>query len=335
MAGCAAYFLNRWFFKASLDSEFLPGMFNDLLLIPSALPWVLWIQGLLGWRVSKAYPSPGEIAGHLVVWSVIAEGLMPMASHRFTADPMDVMAYSMGALAAFGLWRAEAAWFGRSGFDRLAPFYDAMEDVLAGGLMMRVRTAFFEHWQEEGDVLLVGEGHGRFLRYLRHARPRLNITCLDSSAEMLAITRRKLERAGLTEEKTTLICEDFRTWQPQKYDAISTQFFLDCFHGGELRGVVEKLARSARPGARWFLADFQIPPRGFARFRARVIVSLMYGFFRPASGISATRLESPCPLLQEQGFVCQFRQEWSQGLLYASWLARDGAASVRADTGSG
>ncbi len=324
-----AYFLNRCFLKTALGSEFLQGRFNDLLLIPAALPWVLWIQYLLGWRVSKAYPSPDEIAGHLFVWSVIAEGIIPMMSHRFTADPMDVMAYCLGAMFASGLWSVEAVWFGRTGFDRLAPFYDAMENVLTGGLMMRVRTAFFEQWPEEGEVLLVGEGHGRFLRCFRHARPRLSITYLDCSLEMLAIARRKLKRTELSEGKTTLVCADFRTWQPQKYDVICTQFFLDCFHGGELREVVEKLARSAKPTSRWFLADFQIPNRGFARLRARLIVSLMYGFFRPVAGISATHLESPGALLQEQGFILKFRNEWSQGLLYASWLARDGTPPVR------
>lgn len=326
--------MNRWLLKTSLDSEFLTGRFNDLLLIPSALPWVLWIQDLLGWRAQGAYPSTGEIAGHLVVWSAIAEGLMPMMSHRFTADPMDVVAYSLGAVLAHAFWTGEAAWFGRTGFDRLAPFYDAMENVLTGRLMMRVRMAFFEHWPEEGRVLLVGEGHGRFLESLRYARPRLSITYLDSSPDMLAIARRKLKCAGLTEENVTMVCADFRTWQPQKYDVICTQFFLDCFHGGELREVVKKLAGSATPTARWFLADFQVPPKGFARLRARAIVSMMYGFFRPAGGIVATRLESPSLLLQQQGFTCKFRQEWSLGLLYASWLVRDHTSPGRSNAHS-
>jgi len=304
------------------DSIFLHGAFNDLLLIPAALPWVLAIQHRLGWRKSTAYPSAGEIIGHLVVWSVIAEGIMPLVSTRLTADWLDVVAYAAGAAVAAGLWNIEARRPACAGFDGLAPIYDLMEEILAGGLMMRVRTAFFERWPEEGDVLLAGEGHGRFLARLRKSRPRLHITCLDSSANMLAVARRRLRRAGLSEDNITFVQADIRTWQPGMYDVISTQFFLDCFEGDELRPIIDKLARSAKPGARWFLADFQISPSGFARLRAGGIVWLMYRFFRAFGGLTANRLESPLPLLLEKGFVQESRQERSLGLLYAEWLTR-------------
>ncbi len=323
LAACAAYFLNRCFLKPLWPSAFLHGTFNDLLLIPAALPWVLWIHRRLGLRKSDAFPSAGEILGHLVVWAAIAEGVMPLVSARFTADWLDVAVYAVGAAAAAGLWRLEARRPACTDFDKLAPIYDHMEDLLAGGLMMRVRVAFFSCWPEEGEVLLVGEGHGRFLRHLRKARPQLRITCLDSSARMLSVARRRLRRTGLSEGNITFVQADFRTWKPGMYDVISTQFFLDCFDEDELRAVARKLAQAARPAAVWSLADFQIPPHGFARIRARIIVWLMYRFFRTAVGISAPRLESPLQILQEQGFREQFRQEWSLGLLYSSWLTRD------------
>lgn len=95
-----------------------------MLLIPAALPWMLWIHRRLGWRKSTAYPSAEEIIGHLAVWAVIAEGIMPLVSSRFTADWLDVAAYATGAAVAAGLWRLEARWSVCSGFDKLAPIYD-------------------------------------------------------------------------------------------------------------------------------------------------------------------------------------------------------------------
>ncbi len=105
LVACAAYVLNRWLLKPGFDAAFLHGTFNDLLLIPAALPWVLWVQHKLGWRPSKTFPTPGEIVGHLLVWSVIAEGIMPLLNPRFTADWWDVVAYAAGAAVAAVLWR--------------------------------------------------------------------------------------------------------------------------------------------------------------------------------------------------------------------------------------
>jgi ubiquinone/menaquinone biosynthesis C-methylase UbiE len=322
LAACAAYLLNRFALQDSIDAAFLRGTFDDVLLIPAALPWVLAIQRRLGWRTSAAYPSLGEIFGHLLVWSVVAEGIMPLVYKGCTADLRDVAAYAAGALVAGGLWRIEAAWPTGTGFDGLAPMYDYMEDVLAGRLMMRVRTAFLDLWPEEGDALLVGEGHGRFLGKLHRHRPRLRITYLDASAGMHAVARRRLQREGLPQDNILFVQANLRSWRPGLYDVISTQFVLDCFQGDELRALIEKLSHAARPSARWFLADFQIPPQGVARIRARIVVGLMYSFFRAVTDLSATGLEDPLPLLQQQGFRVECRKEWDLGLLYATCLVR-------------
>ena len=103
LAASAAYALNRWLLKPLLPSPFLRGYCNDLLLIPAALPVVLWLQRLLGLRRHDRAPTWSEIAVHLAVWSLICEGIGPTWLHRGTADPWDLAAYAVGGLAA-GLW---------------------------------------------------------------------------------------------------------------------------------------------------------------------------------------------------------------------------------------
>lgn len=102
LLGCGAYALNRWLLKPRLHSEFLHSYFNDLWLIPCALPLVLWLQRRSGLRFDDAAPRWSEIAFHLAIWSLIAEAIAPHFL-RVTGDPFDVAAYSAGALAA-GLW---------------------------------------------------------------------------------------------------------------------------------------------------------------------------------------------------------------------------------------
>lgn len=104
--GC--YVINRWGLKPVLDVPFLTNHFNDLLLIPAALPLVLWVQRKLGWRSHDRNPDVKEIALHLVVWSIISEGLGPYLFDHPTRDWRDLVAYTAGAILA-GLWWHYAA----------------------------------------------------------------------------------------------------------------------------------------------------------------------------------------------------------------------------------
>ena len=103
VVACALYALNRWWLRQHLGGDFLGGYFNDLLLIPAALPLVLWVQRRLGVRGSDARPAWREIALHAVVWSIAAEWLMPHVTARATSDWHDVLAYGIGGAVA-GVW---------------------------------------------------------------------------------------------------------------------------------------------------------------------------------------------------------------------------------------
>ncbi len=98
-----AYLLNRLVLKPRLPWPFLQGQFNDLLLVPAALPWVLWLHRRFGWRARDDFPSGQEIGFYLIVWAVVCEGLGPALLGRGTSDWRDVLAYAAGAGAA-GLW---------------------------------------------------------------------------------------------------------------------------------------------------------------------------------------------------------------------------------------
>ena len=109
LAACTLYAANRWLVKPHVVSPFLRGHFNDLLLIPCALPPVLWLQRRLGLRTHDDYPTAMEIAGHLAVWALIAEWLGPRWMHRGTSDVWDVAAYTLGAVGALVAWRWKPA----------------------------------------------------------------------------------------------------------------------------------------------------------------------------------------------------------------------------------
>jgi hypothetical protein len=80
----------------------LSGYFNDLLLIPCALPLFLQLQRWSGLRQHDEPPRTSEIAFHLAVWSILFEVIGPYLM-RTVGDPWDIAAYAAGAIVS-GLW---------------------------------------------------------------------------------------------------------------------------------------------------------------------------------------------------------------------------------------
>lgn len=204
-------------------------------------------------------------------------------------------------------------------FDRLAPFYRGMELVLAGGKLQRCRLAWLAEVKECQDVLIVGEGPGRFLTECLKNLPKARILCVDASTAMLAQARIALQKDGLDSSRVTFLQATLPEWKPPagKFDLLVTHFFLDCFPPEQLKLVVSGLASGAQPGARWLLADFCEPQRGFARWRAKIILAMAYGFFGVATRLPARRLAEPDRYLEESRMRLKRRRTYEGGLLHS------------------
>lgn len=202
-------------------------------------------------------------------------------------------------------------------FDALATHYRWMEAVLAGQKLQRCRTAFLDRLAPVENILIAGEGHGKFLVPCRRRFPRARITCVDSSVGMILQARRNLRRHRLTEDGITFVLADALTWQfpTSAHDLIVTHFFLDCFNDKQLERVCLNLGNAAKPDAHWLLADFQQGGAGLGATRNRLILSAMYAFFRVSTHLSAHMLLSPDRFLEGIGFRLCHRIETEWGLL--------------------
>ena len=105
LGAIALYALNRWGLKPHFPHGFLHDQFNDVLLIPAALPLLLWVQHRLGWRPHHEPPRLAEFVLPLFGWTIICEGLGPFVLGLGTADVWDVVAYLAGAVLAGCWWR--------------------------------------------------------------------------------------------------------------------------------------------------------------------------------------------------------------------------------------
>ncbi len=214
-------------------------------------------------------------------------------------------------------------------FDRIAPFYGLMERCLAGGVMHRARVAFLDEIPAPRRVLLVGEGHGRFLEECLARHPAADFTVVDGSARMLEICRGRVAGAGGA-GKVRWVHAMMEDWDGGGggYDLIVTDFLLDCLSPEVLEEVVRRGSLFAAAEARWLIADFHIPAaRGFARLRARAIVRLLYVFFRITAGVPGDSLQPADAFLERGGFRPRKRRIHDWGLLESQWWERMPAAA--------
>ena len=117
------YPLNRFYLKPHFTWSFLHNYLNDVICFPFCLPIMLWIQKQLHLRNSDSAPSAMEIIIPLIIWSWIFEIWLPQRPYwnkLCTSDPVDIICYSIGSLAAILFWHAwyrESSKFGDNNFD--------------------------------------------------------------------------------------------------------------------------------------------------------------------------------------------------------------------------
>lgn len=109
LLGCAAYAINRWLVKPHVHHGFFHSHFDDLWLIPCALPPILWLHRRLKLRSHDRPPQVSEIIFHLIFWSALFEVFGSKLVPHTVRDPVDVICYAVGALVA-GLWWHRDRW---------------------------------------------------------------------------------------------------------------------------------------------------------------------------------------------------------------------------------
>ena len=203
-------------------------------------------------------------------------------------------------------------------FDFVARFYPLLERAAFGNALNEARLAYLASIAASQRVLLVGEGNGRFLAALLREKAGGHVTVVDSSGQMLATLRERIQPIQRRAE-LTLVCADFRAWQPDQegFDMIVTHFFLDLFRPETQRRLLTKLTALARPGAQWIDVDYA--PHALT-LRTRCIDWLQYRFDRLFSGVEADRHYDPASVIGDAGWRVQEEEKHCRGGVSARLL---------------
>lgn len=205
-------------------------------------------------------------------------------------------------------------------YGRIARIYEWLERVSFGGRLRVVRESLLEDLARElgggGRVLLVGDGDGRFLERLVEVVDGVRVDYVDSSDGMMRLAR---ARVGDREGRVRYFTSDVRDWESVGYDAVVSHFFLDCFEGEELAGVVRLLVGSVREGGVVVVSDFD-PSVGWW---ARGVVWVMGLFFRVAAGMRITKVLNYSRMFEAMGLKVVSEMSVMRGFIYSVMLQKN------------
>ena len=163
-----------------------------------------------------------------------------------------------------------------------------------GRALERRRHWFLPELENARRALVLGDGDGRFLRELLRQNSMVRADYVDLSRRMLELARR---RAGA--DRVNYKMADARTVElpRDEYDVIATHFFFDCFDARDLEILIGRVAKTAKPGAKWIVSEFCV-----ATMPARLLVRFLYLFFRITTGLRTRKLADHRPILRAHGF---------------------------------
>jgi spermidine synthase len=201
----------------------------------------------------------------------------------------------------------------------LAPWYRWIEYAAFGRSLERRRFAFLPRLASASRILMLGEGDGRALAQSLRVAPLAHFDVVEVSPEMIALARR---RAG-DSDRVVFLCRDAlkAEWPIGHYDAIVTNFFLDCFTVDEVRPMIRRLASSLKANGIWLINEFAIPDSGWRRLHAQLWIRAMYLFFRLSTRLLASELPPISRLTREAGMRCVGREQSRAGLIVSEvWM---------------
>jgi len=178
-----------------------------------------------------------------------------------------------------------------TGFDHLAPGYDFLSRMVFGNALRNAQSYFLEQLPRGGRILVMGGGSGWFLEQLLSQTDCPEIVYQDVSAQMLRRSEERIRRVLPNQlPRVRFVQAGILDLPRQKFEVICTHCFLDLFSSESLPGVVNRLSDRLLPKGVWYFSDFHpvdhFPMNGVSR----LLLWLMYRFFRSTCRIEAERL---------------------------------------------
>lgn len=173
--------------------------------------------------------------------------------------------------------------------------YDWLATIFIGEVIRDAQRHFLQKITNAKEILILGGGTGWLLKDINLRNNEAKILYVEASSAM--IDRAKEFNSAC--RVTFLHGTELDLQRSVKFDVIITNFYLDLFSENSLREKIQLIKSQLRDNGTWLATDFVRPKKRIHK----LLLWVMYRFFRIATSIEATSLPSWEKQMKEQGMI--------------------------------
>lgn len=187
--------------------------------------------------------------------------------------------------------------------------------MVFGGVIEKAKVANYNAISNGSNILFIGGGSGISLVKLLSLEKNLTIDYVDASQKMIVIAQRRVgESEGLNFYHTPI-----EKFDGAGYDFIITEFIFDLFTKEEIGKLVRLINSKLKIGGFWIDTDFRKP----ILMEDRILLKLMYYFFKATSAINTSNLVETKPIMIKEGFKIKKNLKFKSGFISSYFIVRN------------
>ena len=194
-------------------------------------------------------------------------------------------------------------------YNTVARYYDKLSRLVFGDKLLVAQSYFLERISAGSKVLIAGGGSGWILEELTRLHPSgLTIIYVDSSANMTELAKKR--NAG--DNHVTYVIATAGSINPEhKFDVVITPFFFDNFKDNNALKIFSVIDKYLEKDGVWLYTDF----RNTSIFRQKLLLKLMYLYFRLFCGIEAKQLPDMNNCFGDFGYAAELEMVFMGGFV--------------------
>ncbi len=196
------------------------------------------------------------------------------------------------------------------GFDRLSRFYDLVVRLVFGQAIWQAQVALIREVNNKKHWLILGGGTGWILEDIFEAHPNARVTYVEASQKMIDQAKKRKLKGSVNYILGSLD----QLPKGENYDVVMTAFFWDMFSTDESLKMKASIGQHLKNDVIWLLADF----KNTDIWRQRVLLKVMYGFFRVTCRIEASVLPDFDKIFEKGKYEVLFCETFYHGMIQSA-----------------
>jgi ubiquinone/menaquinone biosynthesis C-methylase UbiE len=194
-------------------------------------------------------------------------------------------------------------------YDTVAFFYDRLARLVLGASVAKAQLYLLQFIPAKARLLIVGGGTGWVLEEIVRIHPAgLDIIYVDAAAQMIRLAKKR----AVGGNRVTFIASPVESAAlAGQFDVVLTPFLFDNFSEKTMEWVFAGIDTHLAPGGRWLHCDFQ----NTGVMWQKILLKVMYLFFRLACGIEATRMPDTAACFGRYQYQLKEEQTFKNGFI--------------------